>query len=44
VLQAGSIAEQGTHQELLAKQGAYFHLLNLGQPPAQLPQQQPAEE
>ena len=31
VLQSGSITEQGTHHELLAKQGAYFQLLNLGQ-------------
>ena len=30
VVQAGKIVEMGTHQELLAKQGAYF-LLNQAQ-------------
>lgn len=28
VMNLGSIVEQGTHQELLGKQGAYFDLYN----------------
>lgn len=31
VLEDGNIVEQGTHQELLAKSGAYFQLVNLQQ-------------